>query len=287
MAQPQLSIIIPLYNKEKQIARAIDSILSQCYDHRVEIVVVDDGSTDDSAGVVASVKDDRLHYYYQSNQGVSAARNAGIKMSQGEWLIFLDADDRLLPDALSCVLSLIGKYPGERIIVGQVENDCMPQYRCRPSRVTLCRHPYRSLWLGAFYPHPGSVAIHRTLVEQYGGFDERMSFFEDYEFALRVLQYGSVVCTPQVLSAYYQEPRGLASSRHLPEKEMAYYIPEMNYKDFFARALLYENIEFSLLCWREDPEVSAFYQQMKEKTFSRVYDALHWLRQKLINHHWL
>ena len=89
------SVIIPLYNKGWRIKRAIDSVLRQGIED-LEIVVVDDGSTDGSAGFVKSYKDARIHYIYKENGGVSSARNKGIKEATGEWLLFLDADDEML-----------------------------------------------------------------------------------------------------------------------------------------------------------------------------------------------
>ena len=88
-----ISIVIPLYNKGERVKLAIDSALHQDYDGEWEIVVVDDGSTDDSAEYVKSYKDDKVVYVYQPNAGVSAARNRGIVESKGEWIVFLDADD--------------------------------------------------------------------------------------------------------------------------------------------------------------------------------------------------
>jgi glycosyltransferase involved in cell wall biosynthesis len=97
------SIIIPTYNYAKWLAYALDSVLEQD-DNGYEIIVVDDGSTDDTAAVVAhycTTHNNRIRYFYQANQGVSVARNSGAAHAKGEYLLFLDADDRLLPRALN------------------------------------------------------------------------------------------------------------------------------------------------------------------------------------------
>lgn len=104
------SIIIPLYNKEKGILHSLNSVLSQSFSD-FEIVIIDDGSTDGSVELVKSVNDDRIVLYSQINSGPSAARNAGIRISRGEWLLFLDADDELLPDALITFNELIKRHP--------------------------------------------------------------------------------------------------------------------------------------------------------------------------------
>ena len=107
---PKVSIVIPLYNKEKYIARAINSILAQTLSD-CEIVVVDDGSTDKSADIVRSFDDSRIHLIQQANAGVSVARNKGIKESKAELVAFLDADDEWMPQFLQEMVVFISKKP--------------------------------------------------------------------------------------------------------------------------------------------------------------------------------
>src|SRR3954467_2657063 len=95
---PQFSVVVPTYERAETLGRAIASILRQ--DADFELIVVDDGSTDDTARIVRQFDDERISYQHQTNAGVSAARNAGAAAARGEWLVFLDADDELLPDAL-------------------------------------------------------------------------------------------------------------------------------------------------------------------------------------------
>jgi glycosyltransferase involved in cell wall biosynthesis len=105
-----ISVIIPLYNKEKQILGTLDSVFQQTYSD-YEIVVVDDGSTDHSADIVASLEDKRIHLINQKNAGVSAARNRGIAEARGEFVAFLDADDGWKSDYLSTQIKLVEDYP--------------------------------------------------------------------------------------------------------------------------------------------------------------------------------
>lgn len=104
------SIVIPLYNKAQTVELAIKSILSQTYQN-FEIVVVDDGSTDNSVDVVNSIKDSRISLYKKENGGVSSARNYGISKSKCEHIAFLDADDLWADDFLETIYYLISKYP--------------------------------------------------------------------------------------------------------------------------------------------------------------------------------
>ncbi len=105
-----ISVVIPLYNKESQIANTIHSVLVQTWQN-CEIVIVNDGSTDRSVDVVKSIKDSRIRIVQQTNAGVSAARNRGIKEASGELIAFLDADDEWKPDYLSTQMRLVEKYP--------------------------------------------------------------------------------------------------------------------------------------------------------------------------------
>jgi glycosyltransferase involved in cell wall biosynthesis len=105
---PVLSVVIPTYNRARFVTQAIDSALAQ--GKECEVIVVDDGSTDDTRALL-NVYGDRLKYLYQSNAGVSRARNAGIEVAQGEWITFLDSDDAWLPNFLPQHLEACAKNP--------------------------------------------------------------------------------------------------------------------------------------------------------------------------------
>jgi glycosyltransferase involved in cell wall biosynthesis len=107
---PAVSVVIPLYNKGPYIARALNSVLAQTVQD-FEVIVVDDGSTDDGAAVVRGFDDPRIRLIQQENQGVSAARNRGIEAARAELVAFLDADDEWLPGFLRTILRLRTLYP--------------------------------------------------------------------------------------------------------------------------------------------------------------------------------
>lgn len=105
-----ISVVIPLYNKAKSINLAINTVLKQSYQD-FEIIVVNDGSTDDSVAKVEKITDSRIRLIHQTNAGVSAARNRGIYEAKGEYVALLDADDEWHPDYLSTQMQLAEKYP--------------------------------------------------------------------------------------------------------------------------------------------------------------------------------
>lgn len=275
-----LSVVIPLYNKGALVKKAIDSVLSQTY-QEVEILVADDGSTDNSADYVKEYTDSRIKYYYKDNGGVSSARNYGIEKAQGEWVTFLDADDEFETNALECFIQLISKYPSTKVFIGQQETR-KKEYTLKSKRTHF---PLLMMWLNRFYPRPGAVMIHKDLLQKIGGFDERQSFYEDQEFGLRTLLYGSVVYFNKQTVKYNQDGTGLSGSCHPIEKEMAYYIPEyVETASFWHKALLYENLEMEILWWQQhgNEENVKFYQDMQKKYFGRIYKVLHWVRQKIV-----
>lgn len=110
MDAPIVSVVIPLYNKAPHIARALTSVLKQTFQD-FEVIVVDDGSTDDGAEIVRRFEDPRIRLIQQENRGVSAARNRGIEEARAELIAFLDADDEWLPDFLSTIIRMYNKFP--------------------------------------------------------------------------------------------------------------------------------------------------------------------------------
>lgn len=282
-----ISVIVPLYNKGQLVCKTINSVLKQDYGD-FEIIVVDDGSKDDSSEYVKSYTDPRVNYYYKENGGVSSARNFGANHAHGEWIMYLDADDEILPGALSELISLNEKYPECKLLTGQilwlVKGRELEHKKSRAVSHPFCSsHPFFTIWLNKCYPGTRNMLVHKSLIQELGGYDERMSFFEDWEFSLRMARCGRIACTDKNIGIYNQEEGGLSSSWHPLEKEMAYYIPEIIKKaSFFERALLYENLEFELFCLRDDKEKHDFYMNMRNKFFGRIYHIVHWCRMKFV-----
>lgn len=194
---PRVSIIIPTHNRKAFVREAVDSVLAQTFED-YELIVVDDGSVDGTKEALKKYED-RLHYVYQANQGVSTARNCGLAYSTGEFIAFLDSDDLWLPKKLAIQVIFMDQHPDAQICYTD-ELWIRGGVRVNPKK----RHAKYS---GEIYPHclplciisPSSALMRRGLFEQVGAFDPRLPVCEDYDLWLRVATRFPVFFIPQRL----------------------------------------------------------------------------------------
>jgi Glycosyltransferases involved in cell wall biogenesis len=173
-----ISVIIPLYNKEHYIESTIQSVLQQTFND-FEIIIIDDGSTDKSAQKTKAFNDSRIRYYYQENQGVSTARNYGIKVSKGDFITFLDADDTWRPVFLKAMFELAQQYPQEAVFSVAQENRPITTL---PSGVTVVKD-----FCSYFYCFcTGSLFFRKEVFENIGFFKQNIQIGEDFDMWLRI-----------------------------------------------------------------------------------------------------
>lgn len=181
---PLVSVIIPTYNRRNFLEQAIQSVFSQTYPY-VELIVVDDGSTDETSTLLDEFKE-RLTVLRQSNQGVSAARNRGIRAAGGEYICFLDSDDYWKPSKLEMQLDFFKNHP--EIEICQTEEIWIRSgVRINPKK----RHRKREgdLYIPSLelcLISPSAVMMRAALFEKVGLFDERLPACEDYDLWLRI-----------------------------------------------------------------------------------------------------
>ncbi|HEY3724967.1 MAG TPA: glycosyltransferase [Acidimicrobiia bacterium] len=232
--RPLVSVLIPAYDVEDFVAAAVESALDQTYP-RVEVVVVNDGSTDGTAAAIAPYRD-RIVYVDQANRGLAGARNAAIEAASGSVLALLDADDLWLPDRLERCVSLLERETDVGLVTSDaflIEDGERTERRCYGDR--------------RIHPFPGpdadqldiiaqrnflfvSVVFRRALVDELGGFDETLARAEDYELWTRLLLAGTRAgYVPEPLGYYRRRADSLSASpeqwdahltvleRHLPE----------------------------------------------------------------------
>lgn len=183
-----ISVIIPLYNKELSIAQTLDSVLGQ-EGADFEVVIVDDSSTDKSYAIAEEYahKDTRIRLFQQENGGPAKARNTGARNAKSEWILFLDADDELLPNSLSMITGLIEYYPSFNIFDF---NSCIlwkgkKSYGYHPLEGAV-NNPTRQWFFNKIGPGSGHSAFKRSLLLSCP-YDERIRRYEDAELLTRLL----------------------------------------------------------------------------------------------------
>ncbi len=177
--EPPVTVVIPTYNYGRYLSETIESVLSQTYKN-IELIVIDDGSTDETREVVQRFL--QVHYFWQPNQGTGKARNKGAAVSKGPYIIFLDGDDKLHPQYVELTIKEILKDSGVGAVYtgteffGNVNKIELPKkIRCRFSI------------LGGVFGQFGASLIRRKAFEDVGGFDEALTVYEDFDFAIKLL----------------------------------------------------------------------------------------------------
>ena len=215
---PLVSVIIPNYNHAQYVGDAIWSVLTQEY-RNFEIIVVDDGSTDNSREVIAQFGD-KVQYIHQKNAGLSAARNTGIKASKGVLIGVLDADDMYESIFLSTLVVTLqenpdadGVYCGYQFV--DHKNNLLPQIEARPVDHDKL---YDALLDGNFFV-PESIFLRRYVYDNVGLFDETLRACEDWDVWLRVTKKYKIVHSPNILTRHRILPGSMSTD---PQRMLTY-----------------------------------------------------------------
>ena len=189
MGSPFFSIIIPTFNRAKVINSTIKSVLKQSFSN-FEIIIIDDGSTDDTKEVIKKIKDNRVKYIYQKNSERSVARNKGIINAAGEWICFLDSDDEYESDHLQNFFEEISKDSNPKLYFSEQkvkEVDC-GSIIIQKTKYNKCNAP---LFFAQESVVPGRVCIHREILKKHK-FDEEIVIVEDADLWFRISCYFQV-----------------------------------------------------------------------------------------------
>jgi glycosyltransferase involved in cell wall biosynthesis len=205
--QPLVSCIVPVFNGELYLREALDSALQQTY-QRLEIIAVDDGSTDRTADILTTYAD-RVRALRQSNAGPAAARNRGLREMRGEFVAFLDADDLWHADKLTRQMGRFQARPELDICVTQLRNFWVADLRDEEAR-------FRDHRIARPLPGYPTTLVRRRIFDLVGEFDERLRFGHSTEWSLRAIAHGAVVETvAEVL--YYRRIHRANRSRLMHE----------------------------------------------------------------------
>ena len=217
----RVSAVIPAYNAGAFISRAIESVLAQTR-RADEIIVVDDGSTDNTAEQVQKYGD-QVRYIYQENAGASAARNTGIKAAQYEWIAFLDGDDEWLPDYLKLQIELLRRNPNLKWTMANYDRCLCDEQRRSPhfdpdkARNLLEGKDYFDDYFDAFTAEvcgcTDTMVVRRDVIEEAGLFRDGLPNAQDtdmwFRLAMRCPQVGYI---PQPIAVYHLHKTGIGSN---------------------------------------------------------------------------
>jgi len=222
---PKVSVVIPTYNRAEKVRKGVESVLAQSFAD-IEVIVVDDGSSDDTGRSLKNEFGDRIRYFFQANQGVSAARNKGIEEARGEWIAFLDSDDLWEKEKLEYQLNALE----------QLGSECCACY----TDVVLMNHPETRTFFqmaGSGRRHEGAIGVNQDIMEvlvspggagmlvcisslvaradavrRAGGFDPDLGFYADTEFMFRLALLAGFCYVNRTLVRFDRSP---VETRHV------------------------------------------------------------------------
>ena len=186
---PKVSVIIPTYNRERFITETIDSVLAQTY-RDFEVIVVDDGSTDNTQAVLAQYAD-RITTIYQENKRQPAARNTGLRAAHGEYILLLDSDDLIPPEKLAVQVAFLDTHLEFGLVYSGWQN-INEDGTCILGEMRMNKQGYvlKDLLRRQLYFTPGAALVRRDCFAQVGGFDESLSCGDDTDMWLRIARNG-------------------------------------------------------------------------------------------------
>jgi glycosyltransferase involved in cell wall biosynthesis len=275
-APPQanlVSVVIPCYNHAQFLAHAIESVLTQSYSN-FEIIVVDDGSTDDTAEVVRRYSP--VHYVYQDNAGRSSARNTGLWQSRGEFVVFLDADDRLLPNALETGINCMHEHPECAFVSGHCRViDSNGVILPSPRQRHVEHEHYLQLLRGGSYIWCPAVALfQRKVFDFVHRFDPALMPVEDYDLYLRITKDLPVYSHNQVIAEYRQHSSN--TSRDVTVMERAALAAHKAQWDFVKANSQYREAYYAgQAFWQNDYPLQRMVSRIREVVREQLpFDAI-------------
>jgi glycosyltransferase involved in cell wall biosynthesis len=198
-----ISVVIPTYNRSSLIGKSIESVFSQDYPN-LEVIVVDDGSTDDTQQVIEVLKNPKLRYFrHEQNRGAPAARNTGLHQARGEYIAFLDSDDAWIPGKLSKQMEVMLRSDGDVALVyggmRKIDDEGNTTGYKKPRKRG---NIYQSLLKDNIIGSTSIPLLKTKVVKETGGFDEELRSRQDYDLWLRIAKLYKVDFVPEPLVLY-------------------------------------------------------------------------------------
>jgi len=210
---PKVSVVIPTYNRRRLLGEALDSIWTQTFAD-YEVIVVDDGSADDTLAYLEAVQEPRLRFFSEPHRGISAAANAGLRAARGEFVARLDSDDLWTPDMLATELPALEARPEAGFVYARmrrVDEQGRPTDRVFGQPPRFPNHLLKSLVWEDCTTHC-TVIARRDLLEKIGGYDESLPANEDWDLMLRMAARRPYVFVDRV-TAFYRWHAGNSTTK--------------------------------------------------------------------------
>jgi len=217
-----VSVIIPTYNSEKYIISAINSVLAQTYQN-FEIIIVDDGSNDNTGSIIENIKDHRIKYLYQENSGPASARNNGLKNANGEFIAFLDADDLWKSEKLQIQIDAFNNNKNICLIYNalSVQTELSKEYEIKRFHNYDKFNLIKNLLINPLgsVPYPSTVMIKKSYIDETGYFDTDLFTGEDWDLWLRLAFKADFYYIDQILTERFKPKTSITSSINLERAE--------------------------------------------------------------------
>lgn len=211
MTQLPVSVVIPAHNVAATLPRALLSVVRQSPRAPAEIIIVDDGSTDDLTSIACEWG--AVLHRHSANRGAAVARNTGIAAATHEWVALLDGDDEWLPDHLATLFPLRQDHNIVAAAVLKLGSES-PRYDGYPGTDSRVIRRAEDLLFPACFIRPSATLLRKSAVLAAGGYDPTMRLAQDLDLLVRMLAHGSAVCSPEVTALWHQRTGQASEDRH-------------------------------------------------------------------------
>ena len=276
------SVIIPAYNAGAFIKKSIESVLAQTVEG-FEIIVVDDGSEDNTGDIVKSINDCRVRYMRQLNGGVSSARNTGILNANGEYICFLDADDVWERNHLEVITRLSEKFPECSVYLTgykiRLHNGKTVTKGCPDAAIDMqSDNVFKQIWNYGYFLNTNSIACKKSVFDKVGLFEAGVKNKEDDDMWYRLFCYFSAAITKEPTSIYIRENSRATASKVVVED----WIFLNRVKDIMASSEVSEEKKYYLNRLLEQKKLSAVRMSILNKDKKKAWKKIRKLNVKLL-----
>jgi glycosyltransferase involved in cell wall biosynthesis len=279
--RPAVSIIIPTHNYARFLSEAVESVLGQTFSD-FELIIVDDGSTDDTADVVNTfLRDQRVRYIHQDKRGPSAARNAGIRAARGEFIALLDADDVWLPSKIEKQLRLIGESADVGLVYCLAENvDEKGEALPHVPMPHMEQAAYKDL---LYFPLtlPSCVLTRKRIFDEVGLFDETLTSIEDTNMWIRILRYHKSAYVNEVLVKIRKHMKSSQTDLANMERNLLLHVqkciemfPELEQDRQEAYFQIYKGLMYLAYMYNKKKEMLIYYTKAGWRRPSFYYESI-------------